>query len=82
MVRAFSAYQLAFRVKSFTPKTIKALIFTEIDVALIINILEDVFHHCHMGWVRCPDEIIVLDIQFGPEFSEEFAYFINVDPGA
>ena len=39
VVRTFAVYEFAFRIKALTAKTVRALIFAEVDIARVIDIL-------------------------------------------
>ena len=81
VIRALAVNQLSICIKALTPKAIKPLVFTEIDIPRIIDLLHNLFYQYHMGWIRRTDEITVFDIKLGPKISEKPAYFVNVGPG-
>ena len=82
MIRTFAVNQFTFRIETLAPKTVKAFIFTEIDIAGIINLLHYLFNNRNMGCIGSTDKTIVFDIKFRPERLKEPAYLIHIVPGA
>jgi hypothetical protein len=80
VVRATAVDQFPLGVKAFAPEAIKAFVFAEIDVAGIVDTLQDRLYHCHMARVGGADEIIVGNVQLRPQFPEKAADLIHVLP--
>jgi len=78
MIRALTIYKLPVRIKALTAKAVEALIFTEVNIAIIIYTVQNVFYRFLMLRVRSANKITVLNIQLGPESPEKTADTINI----
>jgi hypothetical protein len=81
MVRAFAVHQFAFGVKPFAAETVKAFVFTEVDVAAIIYFLQDLLDHGHVAGsvVRMKSSLLILSS--GHSDPEQGADPVDVGPG-
>ena len=59
MVRTLAVDEFPFGVETFTAETVQPFVFTEIDVAGIVDFLENGFHHGHVVRVGGADETVV-----------------------
>ncbi len=82
MIGALGVDQFTFEIEPFASKAVKSLIFTEINVTLIVNFLQYLFNNSNMRFVRCADKMIVFNAQIGPEIFKELTDFIDIGSGA
>ena len=78
MIGALAVHQLFFRVKAFAPKTIKPLIFTEVNIVFFLDQTQNISHRFLVIRIRCSNKGIVGNIQFGPEILKHAADAIHV----
>ena len=82
MIRAFSVNQFPVRIEPFTAQTIAALIFTEVDITLVINQVKHILDSLLVCRISGSDKIVIGDIEPGPQVSEHIAYLISILFGA
>ena len=82
MVGTLSAHQFFFHVESFTADTIETFIRTKINIARIIDFLQDETNGLHVIRIGRADEIIVGYGQLGPQAAELQADPVRVLLGA
>ena len=62
MIRAFAVDQFPVGIKALTSEAVLPRVFTEINVARIVDALKNSTDDLHMGSIGCTDEVIVVDI--------------------
>ncbi len=82
VIRTFAVDQFPFSIKALTSEAVLPFVFTEINVARIVDFLKNSTDDLHMGSIGCTDEVIVVDIEFRPECSKQIADLIDIGPGA
>ena len=73
MVRTFAVDQLFFGVEALATVAVKPAVLAEIDIAGIVDPLQDLLHKAHMMGVGGADEVIVGDAAIVPDASETAA---------
>ena len=66
-VRAFAIYQLMLRPKRFAGRAVPSLVFAFVNIALVIELLENLLYGFFMALFRSPDKIIILNIHQRPQ---------------
>ena len=62
MIRAFPLDQFLFRKEPFTAAAVVTAIFSKINIAGIVNLLENILDHPFMRFFRRPDETVMGDV--------------------
>ena len=78
MIRAFAVDQFPLRIKPLAAKTVKPLVLTEVDIAFVIDFLQDLLHHRHVVGVGGANELVVADAELRPHFLEQAADMIHI----
>ena len=81
MIRTATVHHLLLRIKSLAAYAVVAAVFTEVDVALIVYLLQDVLHHLYVIRVRRPDEAVVGEAQLFKGRAEHPGDAVNVGLG-
>ena len=63
--------------KSLTGDTIPSFVFSQIDIAILLDLLKDFFYAAAMPILGCPNEIIVRDVEVVPQGFEFIYHAIN-----
>ena len=66
-VRAAPVLQLQLRPEALAGRAVPALVFRLVNVALVVQLAEDLLHRLDMAVVRGADEIVVLDVHQLPQ---------------
>ena len=77
-VRAFAILELTFSPETFTGSAVLALIGSLVDVALIIEPLEDLLHLFHVLRIRSADELVVSGVHQIPDAADFSGYTIHI----
>jgi len=77
-VRAVAAHQLGLRPEGFTGSAIPALIFAQVDVALVVQGLENVLDRLFMRFIRRPDEPVIGNVEQLPELLDPDHHVVDV----
>jgi len=59
MVRTVAVGKLLFQIKALAADAIVAFIIPEIDIARLIDLLENELHRIYVALLRRPDEVVV-----------------------
>ena len=78
MVRAFPIHQFPVCIKSLTPEAVFPLVFTKIDIPLIVNPLQHQLNNGNMFFIRGPDKETIIDIQLRPKVPEKVTDLIHI----
>jgi hypothetical protein len=65
VIGAFAVHQFPFGVEALAAEAVEPFVFAEIDVAGVVDALQDLLHHSHVGRVGGADEVVVGDVQLG-----------------
>ena len=79
VVRASAIHQFAFCIKTFTPKTVCAFVFAEVDISCIIDLLQDFLDYPGVGRGCCAYEIVILYVEFRPQGFEKLSDLVHID---
>ena len=77
MLRAEAVDKFLFGIEAFAARAVMAAELAEIDVAVVIDFLEELLDEAHVLRVGGAHEVVVLDIQFRPEIPEVRAYLVD-----
>jgi len=81
MIGTFVVDKLFFREKSLAAFAIQAGVFVEVDIALVIDLLQNTPDGTHMFLIRRPDEGVWCYMQMLPGIPEHGAYIIDIGAG-
>jgi len=76
-----AVHQLLFHVEAFAADAVESLVVAEVDVAGVIDLLEDHPYDPDMIFIGGADEVIVVDVQFRPEGPELGADAVGIGLG-
>ena len=77
-VRTAAVLELKLRPEGLAGRTVPALVFALVDVALIVELLENLLYGLHVALVGRADEVVVLDVHQLPELLDAVHDMIDV----
>ena len=77
-VGAFAVYKLALRPEALARGAVPALVLALVDIALLIELLEDLLHRLHMVLVGGADELVVRGADTVPDGADDARDVVDV----
>ena len=71
MLGAEAVFELLLGVEAFAAVAVVAAVFAVVDVALVVEALEQDLHGLLVIGIGGADEAVVLDVELGPEIAEQ-----------
>ena len=78
MIRTVAIHQLFFCQETFAAPAVEASIFIKIDIAPVVDILQNFLHRSDMVAVSCPNKVIRLAVQKRPGAAKQVTDFIGI----